>query len=69
MINNFEDPISKKQFYISAYKTKVEGGRPRYYRSGPGWEELKSVEGVPLVKLHLAEVPLIGIKTGDGSKV
>lgn len=68
-MNNFECPITKKQFHISAYKTRVEGGKARYYRSGPGWEELMSSEGVPLVKLHLAEVPLVGIKTGDGSKV
>lgn len=69
MINNFECPVTKQQFNISAYKTKVVDGQAKYYKSGPYWEELIGPSGAPLQKLHLSEVPLLAIKTGDGSKV
>lgn len=67
-MNNFECPVTKKQFEISAYKTRVDNGIAKYYKSGPGWEQLLGPAGQPLVKLHLAEVPLLAVKTGDGLK-
>lgn len=68
-MNNFECTVTGKQYNISGFKSKVgPDGTVRYYKSGPGWEELRSDDGHPLRRLHSEQVPLLGIKTDTVSK-
>lgn len=68
LIKDFECTGTGKRYALLGYKTKIVNGVPKYFRSGPGWEELKSPDGFPYKKIDPETIHLTAIKTADGMK-